>query len=99
MCNFAVMKIGRLQIVSFKNYMLGPEWGKPVNKFYVRFGRHSISINLYNYCILITYHKRPKFNTGKSISIQEFAAVMKKRGVDLSKATPVEMSVNGITNL
>lgn len=35
-----------------------------------------------------------KIKTGKSISVQEFAALMRKKGVDLSKAEFVEGSVS-----
>lgn len=87
------MKIGGLQIIGFKNYKLGTKY-EPVNKFYTRIRRRSISINLCNYCILITFYKMRKIKTGKSISVQEFAALMRKKGVDLSKAEFVEGSVS-----
>lgn len=93
------MRIGRIQIVGFKNCILGPQSPKPVNRFYIHFRRTGISVNLWGYCIRIDWHKRPKFKTGKPISIEEFKAMMRAKGVDLSKATPVEISINGITEL
>jgi hypothetical protein len=90
------MKIGRISIDFFRNYKLGPEFGKPVCNFYVRIERSTFSAHFFTWCLYIRYQKRWVSRGGKPVSISEFKRVMQARGVDLLKSVPVEISVNGI---
>lgn len=92
------MKIGRLQIATFKNYYLGTNPRVPVTKFYIKIGRASVSINFAGRCIMIRIIRRNKYSVGKPISIESFAKLMKSKGVDLSKSTPVEMRLPNENN-
>jgi hypothetical protein len=93
------MRVGSISIAFFRNFKLGSDFGKPVIQFYIRFKYSRLSIHFFTWCLSVQYRKKRKFARGNPLTIGEFKNLMQSRGVDLSKGTLVEISINGITPL